>query len=1208
MGARRELETHVDDGGAQMSVARSHAESRLATREADASSDTDRARVVEPPRSGTTVAEPCFYGFWRLIAAEDAWLTKSRPTATAKRPLQIKTKLGDADEPCVSFTNRDRFGIALSGGGLRSATFNLGVLQALGARDLLKHVDYISTVSGGGYIGAFWTALRHVAGTATPSALARTNPKSEEPPEIRHLREFSRFLMPRVGFAHAETWAAIVAVLGGMVPSLMAAAALIALALYVWLLCVASLIKPTPLFAGLLFGTLTLSVHVVTERIWYRTGKAGEVKPSYLFGWPVVAAVFSGLAWAAVRTEWPNADFGLDFLRAPVRRDVATADFGFDFAALGPHIELHSPTAALLWPALVWCAVTGVLLVGRALLSRFQLSSSLDRVAGRCLAPAVIWTLAVLAWQAARLVTARGALGYGATATGAVGACGLFISLRHWLGAKPEETRGSALLRRLLGSIKPILPQMLAGAAVLLLVVGVGVLVQEIGRPLVAGLLVVMTFLLLAGWLFDPARMGLHDFYRARIARCFLGAARAAHSKGRPTLEQRDDEITLGEIRLNPQGPLHLVCCAANNMAGDVLATMYRGARSVAISPVAISLGSVAAQRDELRLSAVATASGAAFNSQMGSVSMRLGPSVAFLMSALNLRLGLWIAHPLNRKRLGWFPGVYLLFEAFGFTRCDPIPKERGKTFVEEVTDVSTADELLASGLSAPPLHLSDGGHFENLGLYELVRRHCRYVIVSDASADRDVAFDDLGNAVRRVREDFGVEIELDVGPLRRGADGLSRQHAVIGTIHYDGFTGTDKGVIFYFKPTLVGDEPTDVTQYRSRTPAFPHEGTADQFYDEAQWESYRRLGEHTVSVALRFLENRRPPKEAGEVDRLFQDASQAWHPTQRDHGEIFLRLTERCSAIETDIREHASAALRAEFFPEITEALGRPVSTVKASAKPAPAPATPNAAMTSREPNTLSDPVQEVRTVYFLMRVAQLMEDVWLAADLGRYWSHPLNDGWMNSFHRWTSTPSFRRWWPLLRPIYSDGFRNFMKERFGLRLKDNFARDEPSGPGAELKLCEVEPDALVGSAREQWDRRYGRFVAKDRRVFTYNLKVESDDAGTLHPIQVGFLAFETKDGIASWRTPDLFVVPSLNGAGIISRFLDAIVKTLKADNLTKARVLFDDELEDASPRESDRIARRDPATRYQRVHTVSFYKSRGFIYTDRPDTLELDF
>jgi hypothetical protein len=145
-------------------------------------------------------------------------------------------------------------------------------------------------------------------------------------------------------------------------------------------------------------------------------------------------------------------------------------------------------------------------------------------------------------------------------------------------------------------------------------------------------------------------------------------------------------------------------------------------------------------------------------------------------------------------------------------------------------------------------LHLSDGAHFENLALYELIRRHCRYIIVSDCSADPEVAFDDLANALRRAREDFGVEIDIDISPLRPGPDKRSAQHAVVGTIYYNGLEGTDQGTILYFKPTLTGDEPPDVLQYQTRNVAFPHESTGDQFYDEAQWESYRR---HWESIQL---------------------------------------------------------------------------------------------------------------------------------------------------------------------------------------------------------------------------------------------------------------------------------------------------------------------------------------------------------------------
>jgi hypothetical protein len=146
-----------------------------------------------------------------------------------------------------------------------------------------------------------------------------------------------------------------------------------------------------------------------------------------------------------------------------------------------------------------------------------------------------------------------------------------------------------------------------------------------------------------------------------------------------------------------------------------------------------------------------------------------------------------------------------------------------------------------------PPcdVHLSDGGHFENLGLYELVRRHCRFIIVSDCGADPEYKFDDLGAALRRIRTDFGVEIDIDISPLIPGPNGRATQHMAVGTIYYD--QASDLGILLLFKPNLLGEEPDDVQQYRRRNTAFPQEPTGDQFYDEAQWESYRRLGEHAA-------------------------------------------------------------------------------------------------------------------------------------------------------------------------------------------------------------------------------------------------------------------------------------------------------------------------------------------------------------------------
>src|SRR6185295_18607331 len=128
-----------------------------------------------------------------------------------------------------------------------------------------------------------------------------------------------------------------------------------------------------------------------------------------------------------------------------------------------------------------------------------------------------------------------------------------------------------------------------------------------------------------------------------------------------------------------------------------------------------------------------------------------------------------------------------------------------------------SVDEIPQNGERARPpanVRLTDGGHFENLGLYELVRRHCRYIVCADAGQDGDASFDDIGNAIRKVRQDFGVEITLDLARLKPNEHGTSQQHIAVGDVLYpDG----DLGVLVLFKPTITGDEPDDVLQYRKR-------------------------------------------------------------------------------------------------------------------------------------------------------------------------------------------------------------------------------------------------------------------------------------------------------------------------------------------------------------------------------------------------------
>ncbi|HVR72710.1 MAG TPA: hypothetical protein VMT52_00185, partial [Planctomycetota bacterium] len=150
-------------------------------------------------------------------------------------------------------------------------------------------------------------------------------------------------------------------------------------------------------------------------------------------------------------------------------------------------------------------------------------------------------------------------------------------------------------------------------------------------------------------------------------------------------------------------------------------------------------------------------------------------------------------------------------------------------------------------------VYLSDGGHFENLGLYEMLRRRCHYIVVGDAGCDPNCAFDDLGNAARKARIDMGIPIDF-----RNGVSIFSRTDRenprgscfAVADIDYKAVDGEQarNGVLLYIKPAFYGNTPMDVLNYARGSPAFPHEPTSDQFFSESQLESYRALGRHIVS------------------------------------------------------------------------------------------------------------------------------------------------------------------------------------------------------------------------------------------------------------------------------------------------------------------------------------------------------------------------
>jgi hypothetical protein len=206
--------------------------------------------------------------------------------------------------------------------------------------------------------------------------------------------------------------------------------------------------------------------------------------------------------------------------------------------------------------------------------------------------------------------------------------------------------------------------------------------------------------------------------------------------------------------------------------------------------------------------------------------------ALAFFLSLFNVRLGWWVGNPKGKyyRRQGPRWGLlYLLNELFGRL------KENSQY-----------------------IYLSDGGHFEDLALYELIRRRCKYIVCCDAGADPRFGFDDLGMAIRKIRADFGVDIEINLDLIKpQEGQRYSRRHVAIGTIRYDMMDeNSPVGMLVYIKASLLGVEPADVLEYKAHHPDFPQETTFDQFFAESQFEAYRALGEHIGREVFRYAQH----------------------------------------------------------------------------------------------------------------------------------------------------------------------------------------------------------------------------------------------------------------------------------------------------------------------------------------------------------------
>jgi hypothetical protein len=705
---------------------------------------------------------------------------RRRRTKTAARlsgalPEPEGADAGSSPPPPLPSPTEQRIGISCSGGGIRSAAYNLGALQVLQEAGVLGRARYLSAVSGGSYIAGSFTM---VARYSDPELLDEQAPYAPGSPEEEYLRNRSSYLASGL---RGKARLAIRFLLGVAINLLVVAAVLVAIGrplgwLAAWvrpeLLVVAGdppaapdLSAPVTVMWLLLAAGLSLALLAVVRSY----AGSWQHRIAWLAG---ASAVLGGLLWLSL--------VGLPFAVTWLRGLMAAP------------LQLLSTSTEVGDPA--WQQNYGAL-------------DSLLRTLGALGIPALVAGVARMWVESNRSKVAI-----------IVGAVFAPLALVAALLAVVNTAAARGLVDPVLDAVRWSELTWLGGALALLAVLYA---------------------------ISDLTAWSLHPFYRRRLASAFA-LKRVRAPDGEPTAVEHpyDELVTLSDAQPRDRDWPELLICAAANLSDEGATPPGRGATTFTFSPTSVGgplVGYVDTEtfetalgpgrRRDITLPAAIAVSGAAISPSMGRMSR---PSLRFLLTLANARLGVWLPNPRgvrsedvhdsgggdawgSRPRLSW-----LVREMFGLNR-----------------------------LNARFLYVTDGGHYENLGLIELLRRECTEIYCFDASGDQVDTFFTLGLAVALARSELGVEIDIDPSVITEdGADWCETDH-VIGEIRYrNGATGT----LLFAKAGVTRDAPWDVRAYNQKDPDFPTHATTDQLYTDEKFEAYRALGRHTAARALRSM------------------------------------------------------------------------------------------------------------------------------------------------------------------------------------------------------------------------------------------------------------------------------------------------------------------------------------------------------------------
>lgn len=997
-------------------------------------------------------------------------------------------------------------GLAFSGGGIRSATTNLGIAQALSRMGILRLVDYLSTVSGGGYIGGCLTTFlsvnhdhREVPGDpkqfvyrtrgdlrfntawdafpfnaerrlSTAAGRPRAEPR-DGTHVVAHLRTHGDFLIARRSILNREALRAAGTLIGGLLYTVTITVLALGLASLLLLGAAHALssdvvnwkapdtpppadryaVPPTSANTELRF-TRTDSGGTVREMtdptfwgiITHRAGliwtdmladlTAREVATAFGAGFLaslVVLAIFvAGLkVWKGPERGRPGESredtFEVFLLRVAtllmwlpvfivpcVNASAATiAERGRAAWLLQPFFAVAGAYASafLAYGLVIALFGTAGLLWSRSVRS---LWGSYLAICFYALLVTLFFALLPAAAYAAHAVGIRGVL----APVGALVAGRLLMS--RAVAARAEKFELSR------GALRVVLALVVAGL-ILFTMTEVGALaidqqfIDPINTPdrYATAVLVCAGVLLVLSVFVNLNRIGLHYFYRDRILETYLRSEVVDPSDLSlktllDAMEMRLEDVHGNQVDAAGR-PLdantsvpgntapYLLVSAALNLAGSrdltrkdrksahfLFSKYFCGSKQTGYLETAKYADGTTQLARALTLSGAAAGTGVGYQTFFAQ---------SFLAALFNIRLGQWVPNPRRNtgQRLAFWP-AYIVREVFGLTN------EWSRL-----------------------VNVSDGGHTgDNLGIYPLFERRCQVIIACDAEADPGIAFGSFTEALRQAYVDLGVDVDIDLSMIMPDpATGLSKSHCAIGRIRYPECPDRPNWII-YIKNSLNGNEPATVINYKRTSPAFPHEPTTDQFFDDAQFESYRALGDHLaeetfgqwilepeVREALGLPSVRPDPVTAGRrlVGARPAGGLRAWaawdhlllhhSPFKAVENENFSELTRSLNELERTVVENPG--LRA-YYRECM----MPAADV-------PSPASDAAPI---------DPINLVA-----MQI-QLMEDAYFSLRLDQYANAHDNRGWKNLFRSWARSKTFQRYFEELEGMYSSDFVTFYR------------------------------------------------------------------------------------------------------------------------------------------------------------------------------------